>query len=211
VVAAIVRLSQKYQIDYLRDDAISRLTFEYPSTLEGRDAFHTDPRGRVGLVCGRHIDVINLVRETGIHSILPYAFLLVASQTKGILEGIRRDDGTLAVLSRADQELCLLANDRVRAAHANDMFGWLHEESMPSPYCRTPRRCFKARKGHMVRLWQPPSPAPDLMAWETRDWKKGLCVLCAGIGKKSYDEGRQLLWNKLPSFFGLPGWAELLQ
>ena len=49
------------------------------------------------------------------------------------------------------------------------------------------------------------------MVWEARDWKKGLCVLCADIGKKSYDEGRQLLWNKLPSFFGLPGWAELLQ
>jgi len=208
VVAAILRLSKKYQIDYLRDDAIRRLTFEYPSTLKGREACVSKPWSRVGWCKGCTIDVINLARETGIHSVLPFAFwvLVAQSQTNYILEGRRRDDGTLAILSWADQKMCLLATDRVRVAHANDMFGWLGEVS---PRCRTPHGCAKIRNGHLVRLWRPPSAALSLFGWKASDWKKGLCDACADIGKKAYKEGRLLLWNKLPSLFGLPEWEEL--
>ena len=209
VAAAILRLSKKYQIDYLRDDAIRRLTFEYPSTLKGREACVSNPWSRVGWCKGCSIDVINLARETGIHSVLPYAFWEVTagrSQTNYILEGRRRDDDTLAVLSPADQKMCLLATDRVRVAHANDMFGWLGEASTG---CRSPHGCAKIRNSHVVRLWRPPSATLSLLGWKVSDWKKGLCDPCADIGTKVYEEGRLLVWNKLPSLFGLPEWAEL--
>jgi hypothetical protein len=210
VVAAILRLSRKYQIDYLRDDSVSRLKNMFPSTL---DAAVRRYDGTGVKVSPDHIiDTINLAKETGIRSILPFAFFsMMCLNTEVILKGVRRSDGTVAVLSRTDQEIVLLAKDPFRLAQEHDPFRWLDGAKAPSRDCSTPYVCAKVKDECMIYLWRSPFPAPILPRWETLTWTKRLCVSCRVIGEKCYEEGRQLIWNKLPSFFGLPDWAELLK
>jgi len=205
VVSAILRLSEKYQIDHLRDDTIFRLESEFPSTLKAVDTRHAGCS--IKLDCPAIIDAIKLAREAGVLFILPFAFLQLASMdTRIILKGDRRDNDTVAVLSREDQEICLLGRDALRLAQENDMFGWL---GGPSPNCLTPHHCDRIKIGHGIQLWKPSCLDLRLVKWNETDWKTGLCGPCSGIGEKAYEEGRQLVWNKLPSFFGLPDWAEL--
>ena len=204
VVAATLRLSRKYQIDYLRDDSVSRLKAMFPSTLNAaamcwRNVITKLPYHYV-------IDTINLARETGILSILPFALLCVMSlDTKIILKGTCRKDGTVAVLSRTDQEICLLGRDPIHLAQGDDMLGWM---GVPSPGCLTPGRCAYYKDGWIISFWKSPSSIQVLGGWEKRR-EKVLCDPCARIGEKCYEDGRQRIWNKLPSFLGLPDWAEL--
>ena len=208
VVAVILRLSRKYQIDYLRDDSVTRLKNMFPSTLDAA-VRHYDGTG-VNISPDHIIDTINLARETGIRSILPFAFFcMMGLKTEVILKGVSRSDGTVAVLSRTDQELVLLAKDPFRLAQENDTFRWLDGTKVPSRDCSTPYVCAKVKDECMIYLWRSPFPAPILPRWETLTWTKRLCVFCRVIGEKCYKEGRQLIWNKLPSFIGLPDWAEL--
>jgi hypothetical protein len=74
VIAVLLRMSRKYDCKHLRKDALSCLTTEYPTTLEGWDAcqeYHTRVRDDSAL----HFDVVNTAREHSINTILPAAFL----------------------------------------------------------------------------------------------------------------------------------------
>jgi hypothetical protein len=211
VVAAILRLSRKYQIDYLRNDSVSRLKNMFPSTLDA--AVRRYDGTEVKVSPDHIIDAINLAKETGIRSILPFAFFsMMFLETEVILKGVSRSDGTVAVLSRTDQELVLLAKDPFRLAQENDTFRWLEGVNVPSRDCSAPYVCARVKDKCMIHLWRSPFPAPILpwLRWETLH-RKGLCLSCWAIGEKCYEEGRQLVWNKLPSFFGLPDWADLLK
>jgi len=75
VVAAMLRLGKKYEFDHLRDEALLRLTSEFPTKLEEWDALpnrFTHIVNRKGLL----FDIISLAIECGVQSILPAAYFL---------------------------------------------------------------------------------------------------------------------------------------
>ena len=75
VIAAMLRLGNKYEFDHLRDVALLRLTSEFPTQLEEWDALpdhFTHIVDRTGLL----LDIISLAIECGVQSILPAAYFL---------------------------------------------------------------------------------------------------------------------------------------
>lgn len=78
VVAAMLRLGKKYEFDHLRDEALLRLTSEFPTTLEEWDALpdhFTHIVDRKGLL----FDIISLAIECRVQSILPAAYVLAVN------------------------------------------------------------------------------------------------------------------------------------
>jgi hypothetical protein len=79
VIASLVRLGRKYDFEKLLCEAVDRLKFEYPATLDNYDLLKTGkpvrrPMTRVKFYDGIHFDVITLSRENEIYSVLPCAY-----------------------------------------------------------------------------------------------------------------------------------------
>jgi hypothetical protein len=83
VIAAMVRMGKKYEIDYLRDEGLVRLKLEFPGKL---DDFDKTPRSfpRTHIKCGSadeqasmELEGINLGHECGIQTILPALYFQV--------------------------------------------------------------------------------------------------------------------------------------
>jgi hypothetical protein len=75
VLAAMIRMGRKYEIDYLREEALVRLTTEFPTTLTEWDKlphFYTQIVHQNGIL----FDIINLALQNDIKSILPAAYYL---------------------------------------------------------------------------------------------------------------------------------------
>ncbi|THH29928.1 hypothetical protein EUX98_g4276 [Antrodiella citrinella] len=84
-VSAMLRMGTKYQVDHVREEAISRLRLCFPSTLHtfpARNVYLQDP----GFVLAEHISltkkdaigVVNLARAFDLDFLLPPAFYLCA-------------------------------------------------------------------------------------------------------------------------------------
>ena len=110
VVAAFLRLGDKYNIATLKKDAIMRLQYDFPSTLGGLGLDATDSMIKTNETTTTLArDAVNLAREVGcIDSILPWAFHVLGSHGihKVVLEGTR-SDGSRVSLSSADQAIII--------------------------------------------------------------------------------------------------------
>lgn len=128
IVAAIVRLSHKYQLDYVRDDFLERM----------KSCFGTDCGDwqSVSRHNGNHamrfrdtdaISVVNIARLTGADSMLPTALYLCCQlDAEYIISGYRRTpDDTVESLSPEDAATCVNARQslvRKSLADALDIF-----------------------------------------------------------------------------------------
>jgi hypothetical protein len=66
----MLRLGKKYDIPQARDDALSRLHFEYPADLEAWDTLPNDLT-KIKDERGIHPDLLNLFYECGVYSCIP--------------------------------------------------------------------------------------------------------------------------------------------
>jgi hypothetical protein len=213
LLAAFVRLGRKYEIHQLRDEAINRLCRVYPIRLKKwlsmEDKFtHIIPEDTV------HLDVIHLAQENDLPYLLPAAFLLCYDTFthQQMLEGVHRNDGTLAVLSAEDQRMITLGWHALIAEQFKETYKWMDtaEDEGLFKKCTSPEECNAARRENYYCTFY---PAPDLKAlddWD-EDWADELCDSCAAVSIRQHKKGRTNIWNELPSFFGLPPWAEMLK
>lgn len=126
VIKSFLNLGRKYEIKNLYLEATTRLSFEYPSTLNEWD----NTRYTLQLIeCdpGLAFDIINLAREHGLLLILPATFYnIYHSQDffREIFEDVRREDGTLAILSFEDQKIRIKNWDTL----VKQIFHWWRQE-----------------------------------------------------------------------------------
>jgi hypothetical protein len=77
-IGALIRLGRKYNIENLLDSAVSRLTFENPTTLKEYDALLPEiekyATTRIVQYPGIFFDIVSLARENDILSVLPAAY-----------------------------------------------------------------------------------------------------------------------------------------
>ncbi|TEB27383.1 hypothetical protein FA13DRAFT_933338 [Coprinellus micaceus] len=93
VIAAMVRMGKKYEIDYLRDEGLVRLKLEFPGKL---DDFDKTPRsfprthikyGSADEQASMELEAINLGHECGIQTILPALYFQVVLTMANVLHG----------------------------------------------------------------------------------------------------------------------------
>ena len=209
VVAAFLRLGLKYNIECLRDEATTRLTYEFPSSLESYDRMVDGEMIEQGYSAN---DTINLLRECQclIH-ILPVAFYLQAYETLPFDKSAIPDDGKQVQLSPEDKSTLLEGCLKIVEAQREHSYGWLHQTTPVSLSCLSKSGCFTARATRVMEVTSILSIS-GLNLFE--EWPIGgikLCVHCETAAKTYHNEGRKKLWQMLPSFFGLPEWNELLK
>lgn len=204
-------------------DAIERLQYEFPPTLEARDAIKSS---MVSLESpADYYDIVNLARETDLLSILPGALFECINHSgmfSHIIKGYEREDGTVAVISQADQQRCLSAWRKLVELQHLTTYTWLNAQNWPSPSvmyrCSDPRYgCFKERERVGRILWPGgsfPSCDPIFANWSVLSLEAQTsrqCPSCAKECQRLHIAGRGSAWEKLPIIFDLPNWQTLIQ
>lgn len=150
---------------------------------------------------------IAMARDTNAVTLLPYAFLCVADQNRGTHNMIY-DSPLLTAEDKATALNGLYTLIRVQREH---MFPFV-DKFVPPPACRRhcrPEDCFEWYHRNVDRL-----------IWFAFQWKddevlfkqasEELCPACHKMVVETFNEGRQKVWEMLPSIFRLgKDWDEL--
>ncbi|TCD63695.1 hypothetical protein EIP91_005100 [Steccherinum ochraceum] len=122
MVFALLQLGIKYEIDFLRDEAINILNTAYPSSFLAYMRQHTVSSGGTERVTGRGNDdaiiTINLAWKHRLHALLPGAFYACALTPIKKLAMSTRNPGSeaedLAKLTSEDMERCLNGREHLQ-------------------------------------------------------------------------------------------------
>jgi hypothetical protein len=208
VIAGILRLSTKYDVGFLRQQATQHLLSVYSATLDGWDQRDSPPM--IPVFQGRPFAAVRLAREIDIPIILPAAMYGCArSAIERILDGITLPDGSSIDLDWRDKRSCIIARTRLSDAILMRTFKFLDHH--PSG-CSTLARCAIGRLKHLRKLqakfFNTPGPRP-LTKRFLKGFEKDVCDCCYTTSHASFVAARQALWDDLPGIFGLPSWQQL--
>ncbi|KAJ7605089.1 hypothetical protein FB45DRAFT_767736 [Roridomyces roridus] len=206
-VASYTRLSRKYDFKQLLQTMVERLTYENPTTLNAYDLLIKE-NGYIPTwitpYSGFLIDMVNLAKENNMLALLPCAYLRT-----DVFEGIRRPDGTLAILSATDQRLCVVAHAAISRAQwiTGNTWGWIADNITAVENCKAPTQCRNRKSAcfHASIIAGALSPFPNTKMMD----KIKICTVCAENGRTRLLEGREKMWQALPSYFELPAWGDL--
>ncbi|TCD63699.1 hypothetical protein EIP91_005104 [Steccherinum ochraceum] len=209
VIAAMLKLGRKYQMDQLVNLAVTLLQTLYPPTLFHYDKVLTVTFSgrRVARKTSHHISVLNLARRFELHQLLPPAFLACSQFSYQELVNGPPGNGEESLLSRADIARCLTGRVQLRAR-------WMRrlefvQLTTPSVWCNYPARCRTAleiwKKEHLWEFLQPSDTenAMENFYWLDRPGTTGLCELCTRFFKDGDRKARQQTWNSLAQIFDL--------
>ncbi|KZP04454.1 hypothetical protein FIBSPDRAFT_843993 [Athelia psychrophila] len=124
IVAAFIRLGQKYQIDAVLSEALKRLYHEFSVELEDFDI--ASDWTMISDGDGTLIDVANLARAQNLLSVLPVALHYCSGTYSHVLvKGVAREDDTVATLSPINERVVLAAKDPLLRLQSTTTFSWL--------------------------------------------------------------------------------------
>ncbi|KAJ7684273.1 hypothetical protein DFH06DRAFT_1155170 [Mycena polygramma] len=220
-VVGILRLSHKYEVNYLRRRALIHLSSGFPTELSSTETV-TGSWGTSSdlLGVGPFIAIIRLAREVDALWVLPTAFYNLAdacSTGPGLLTSIRPStfNGRSAQLSDEDQTAFVNGYCAQINTGPSDVTRFLHEPAT-IPGCSDGHRCMvlRLRAIEMVRhdRASPRFQADPLLLWHgLDDWKRllGICLACGDALTETHMEARLAFWDQLPQMYGLPPWEEL--
>ncbi|KIM76197.1 hypothetical protein PILCRDRAFT_652388 [Piloderma croceum F 1598] len=214
VVETYLRLGTKYHMEEFRTQAVKRLSYEFPATLEELDTM--DNHSRIN-ACASYADeiftVINLARSHDLPRVLPWAFTAAC----GLLsfEDIFRKTGpTQPYLSQEDQQICVVGWRRLLKEQRLTTFAWL-KAGCSRLTCKHAMQTILIDEllssDDPFRKVVPTKPECIALARWQKGWEENLCSSCMVMARASHRRGRQRMWDALPSIFGLPEWAELIK
>jgi len=198
-VSGILRISTKYHMTQLRGKCIGIIQEKFPSTLAGCDSVLSK---EIKYNPTEIVRVIPLAREANVPLVLPWAFYLCTHiSVDDILSN--------TVLSWRDKALCLAGKERLWEMQKNKTHRFLFEFN-PSVQCSSgcSLRHYTTldwRGAEALRIG--PHPLE-----EYTDWKAfKICGKCLDMMVGQHKEGRQKVWDLLPSLFQLGTWEQISQ
>lgn len=206
IIAGVLRLSTKYDVDYLRQRSIRHLETLYPLTLsafDNRQDTRTAPwKDNTAFF------VATLAREMDLLWILPSALYCVCScPVEDIVEGFEWN-GSHMRMTKADRGACLrallpLANSEHREILAFlTLTHGLECESL---------ECHRSKLDVLYNLNATRSIINPLDAFYEGwySYSKAVCPSCLRNSQAMYNTAREALWDTLPAMFDLPRWEKL--
>ncbi|KAJ7032810.1 hypothetical protein C8F04DRAFT_958479 [Mycena alexandri] len=203
VVLGILRMSHKYDVQYLYLRALDHLAVDgwYRITFDQKTADHLI--NAPGLTAS--LPVIQAALEVGATWILPYAFYCLSTFSGDKLFPLLGDE----IGPHIGKAMAVHAH-LVRGTIAINRFLTTHNP------CNTPEFCDAARKSALSDLLDNVSDPevdplrPDLELYTMSALKvKGMCDECRGLAKQQQHAAATAFWDELPTLFGFPPWEEL--
>ncbi|KAJ6466356.1 hypothetical protein C8R45DRAFT_1021412 [Mycena sanguinolenta] len=213
LIAAILRLSKKYDFPVFHKDCVRRLKTEFPTTLMEYD----NRRGRSWTSIKEadiYLHLLPFARDIGLHSIFPLAYAcMVDKERYTYLHKIL--DVNNQSMDHKDRFACLLGIVKLQILQSTTTLRWLDLDPfsvsavVPCDACIQEQKCVSAVKDivHDGASTQPPH-LWIISEWN-EDWDEYLCRYCRDEARDAFNDGRKECWNKLPSMFGFPNWKTL--
>ncbi|KAJ7161885.1 hypothetical protein C8R43DRAFT_919788 [Mycena crocata] len=203
-VLGILKLSHKYEVQYLHRRALEHLALDgwYSETYEcysngGTDhLINLEPRSPINSLA-----VIVAATEVGALWLLPYAYYCTSTFGSEILLAIT---GALAQPVRK----CI-------ASHADLLRGQIAVNQFLRKRCLNPT-CDAVFSSELCALLDDVAqstfaiPLMDPKKTFKRKKKAGICKACYDLAKTTRLEAATAFWDRLPAIYGLPPWAELV-
>ncbi|KAJ7184932.1 hypothetical protein C8R46DRAFT_1300551 [Mycena filopes] len=209
VVAGILRLSQKYQVDPLWKRALIHLSERCATSLkEAEELYDWED--------AHPIELVNLAREVSADWLLPAAFagccwLDPAVLVHGVPAGVGRT--TALTLSPADVVLCLRAAVALHTTWSSNLVDFMWEP-LRIPGCTAPDECLEARLRCRREVEESRSNKVSVLClWHDGNWfdvTGDFCATCVAAMRGMQDAANERYWQALPGIFDLPGWSALL-
>jgi hypothetical protein len=210
LIAAILRLSTKYNVDVLRRRALAHISSLYPTTLQEWD-LRKDTAMEV--FNARPFAVLLLAKETGHQALLPACMYLCADSVdiNDILDGLKSIDGQHIELDWPDKRACIRGRQNLLLALRSEVFAFL-TGSLAIPNCVSPQRCDSSKLRWLQSLEASLGngcPGIFSIKFPGASFRKAVCDNCYTASYTNSNHQRQLIWDKLPSYFDMPPWVEL--
>ncbi|KAK7062833.1 hypothetical protein VNI00_000328 [Paramarasmius palmivorus] len=208
VLSGILRLSTKYQVDFLRQRTYEVLHRLYPTTLEEWDA--RDAYVNLETFEARPFAVYLLAKETNLPTLLPAALYLCADSQdiNFILDGLDSFDRRHIELDWPDKKACIRARETLSIALRTRLFAFLTGQ-MDFPGCHRTSVCNNTRWKWLQGVEASLGSGVFSVSFPWAQYQNGVCDNCHRLSREHYAAERQKLWNELPVLFGLPPWDEL--
>ncbi|KAJ7167222.1 hypothetical protein C8R43DRAFT_877584 [Mycena crocata] len=213
IVAGVLRMSHKYEVDALRKLALAHFSSFHPTTLheyeqrgrEEQSSFFDD------LHRGSFLAPIELARQLSLDWSLPIAFYRVSkySYEHQIIGGHKGFE-----LDMKDKISTIVAARQMERADTKILdFLWSPEvidgcESEPE--CTISRIACRRDAENWRECTPNASPLMPLDIWATEDWERlEVCDVCLATMKTMHQDAKQAFWDELPKMFDLPNWTVL--
>lgn len=212
VVAAFLRLGNKYDIEVLRVDALKRLFHEIPSNLDT-----LDQRSRAlsswSMIYSEDCtmkEMLNVAREQNLLSALPLARYrcCVVGTAADLSKPSFSDDGIAYMLDQEEARICSAAYVPLLTLQGKTTLSWMTAPSSKYPGCHSILMCMGARRVLAIERFAPIPSMNGLEMWDKK-FERSMCKYCIEMAKHEHNEGRRRFWEALPGIFGLPEWEEL--
>jgi hypothetical protein len=216
VVLAILKLSTKYEVAYLRKRALAHLFLSYPLTLD-----QWDQRQKVSTL-GAELDidawpgstsktlkVIEAAKNLKAPWILPGAYYDLATVSLEVLfNDPKWNDGTINIDTKND---ILIGYHKQTNATRSQMLEFLY--SNPLERCIQKDVCGEERRRLYctTQEWSVTKPLEVMVDGDWEYFLGDLCGLCLEVSKVQFQRARKEFWEKLPEIFGLPKWEVLVR
>ncbi|KAF5340602.1 hypothetical protein D9611_007345 [Ephemerocybe angulata] len=199
-ISAMIRMGKKYDIRHLRDEGAQRLASQFPSTLEAFEKTSLETWTSIVPEVGLLFKIIALAHQCHIPTILPAAYFRALTNMDALLFG-----DLLETVSDGVLRSCISGNDKIMKDWEHT-FQWLDP---PDLYC-----CTGERREVSESMWDgQPRIHRSLCTWASLMKEFGglewLCDRCIALSEERFETGRKATWEKLPSYFGLPGWKDM--
>ncbi|KAF8207978.1 hypothetical protein K438DRAFT_1962244 [Mycena galopus ATCC 62051] len=193
LIAAILRLSTKYNVDILRRRALAHISSLYPTTLQEWD----------------------LRKDTAMEALLPACMYLCADSicVDDILDGVSSIDGKHLELDWPDKRACIRGRQNLLIALRSEVFAFL-TGSLQIPNCSSPQRCDSSKLRWLQSLEASLGngcPGIFSIKFPWTSFRKAVCDNCYTASFTDSNRQRQRIWDKLPSYFDMPPWEELVK
>ncbi|CAL1714451.1 unnamed protein product [Somion occarium] len=212
VVAAVLRLSTKYEAPALRQRAIDLLATAYPSTLAAWDT-----RSRLRLVPPFEAEIGSLFAlaiETDVRAILPGLYYAASKRS---LSAMLTELHSLPLNETVRQDVIskfVVGQDKLHRAEIKHILLFL-DPSYQRAGCRTATDIGRLQSQASACILKTVDVTESYQQWcndHPNDVGASLfvCEICCTLVANTIKEGRQKIWDSLPEMFGLPAWETLL-
>ncbi|KAL1951341.1 hypothetical protein VTO73DRAFT_490 [Trametes versicolor] len=234
LLAALLRLSHKYEVNHIQEAALRRLkpafpnnfaawkTYESPSLEFWPDTHQArTAASQVDMAPGEPIEAANLLRRCGYDGMLPVALHMCATlDIHVLLHGAERADGTRETLAVDDLERCLVARGTLEGRSAEFLHRMLDFE--PAEGGSFSGGMHRECAGRIRRAWTATVRYLKDLECESEVTRRAFlmevlseaeddvkaCNVCLDYVSSDERELSQELWNDLPTIMGLqvPTW-----